>query len=421
MPFITANSLWNQLLIYNDYQHLTSWVNLHYGQSSPSSINENLQKLFKIYPITDEMIQELNRTDASPETKEKILNQLCYYGIFSKDDRCNLTNLLKRFVKSGNMNFIHEILEKNTSNITTEEFLNLLVPFCIENKLLTVLNATLENFDLSDDLKRKYTDVDLISDCREIEKCCTKESLQKNIYKISKYLSKGDLETYFGENPLILLVLILLSDDIDFTQVIETKKVSLFGHTFTKSVTKFFNTYELFELIHNRKSIVQNCDLTYYEMLDQHLNLDVKKCFAYHFENKPYPHFGDENLIQKYGYTKTINHIFYVREHRPSIACKFFLVEQYKQFGCVPEESIKVVKKKIYKLAIKNFNSAETGSSCVAFLEMIGLSSEFVRVCLLGAKILFDSGQSFDDIVDLFLNIEKDSCAVLKVLEDQVC
>lgn len=254
-----------------------------------------------------------------------------------------------------------------------------------------------------------------------MENYCTKDALKNNIYKIATYLSKGHLETYFCENSLTLLSLILLTNNQDFLQIIETKKVSLFDQNYTKSVSKMFKHFKLIELVYNRQSVVQNCDLTYYDIIEKHLNLDVRKCFAYHFENKPYPHFGDQDLIEKYGYTKKINQIFYVREQRPSFACKYFMIDQYKQFGCIPEESIRILKKKIYKLAMKNFNSEEIGSSCVAFLEMIGLRSEFVRVCILGANILFDSGQDFENIVDLFLNIENDPYLVLQSLEDQVC
>lgn len=420
MSFLTAESLWNQLLIYNDYKLLISWVNLHYSQSTSSNINENLQKTFKIYPITDEMIQELFRTDVSPKTKENILNELCKYGILCKTERSNLNSILKRFVLSRNINFIHKILEKSTSNISTDEFLHLLTDFCIENKLFTVLNASLENFHLSENLKTKFTDVDLISNCRDLEKHCTKDALQNNIYKISKYLSKGNLESYFSENPLIFLSLILFSDK-DLVEIIETRKVSLFNQTFTKSVSKMFEEFKLIELIHNRQDIVKSCDLTYYDMLEKHLNLDVKKCFAYHFENKPYPHFGDQYLIEKYGYTKKINQIFYVREQRPSIACKYFMIDQYMQFGCIPDESVKILKKKIYKLAMKNFSSEEISSSCVAFMEMVGVSSEYLRVCLLGANILLDSGKDCEDIVELFLNLENDPYLVLRTVEDQVC
>lgn len=421
ISFLTADSLWNQLLIYNDAKLLTSWVNLHYGQSYTYNINENLQKICKIYPITDEMIQELYRTDASPKTRDKILNELCKFGILCKMERSNLNSLLKRFVLSKNINLIHEILEKGTSNITKEDFLNLLTAFCIENKLFTVLNASLENFHIPEKLKKDYIDVDLISNCRELEKYCTKDALKNNIYKIATYLSKGYLETYFCENSLMLLSLILLTNDQNFVEILETKKVSFFGQNYTKSVLKMFKNFKLIEHIHNRQSIVQNCDLTHYEILEKHLNLDVKKCFAYHFENKPYPHFGDQDLIEKYGYTKKINQIFYVREQRPSFACKYFMIDQYKQFGRISEESIRILKKKIFKLAMKNFNSDEIGSSCVAFLEMVGLRSEFVRVCILGANILFDSGQDFESIMDLFLNIENDPHVVLQALEDQVC
>lgn len=420
MSFLTADSLWNQLLIYNESKLLTGWVNLHYGQPASCNINENLQKLFKIFPVTDQMIQELYRSDVSTKTRDNISNALCQFGIFCKEERNNLNSLLRRCVHSGNIRYFHEILEKNTSNVTTEDFLNLLTPFCIDAKLFTVLNACLQHFRLPEGLKEKYVDVELISDCRELEIHCTKDTLRNNIHKISKYLSNGDLERYFSENPLIFLALILLTDNVDFVEVIETEKVSIFEQTFTTSVSDMLRSYEMIKLIHNRKSIVRNCDLTYYDILEKHLNLDVRRCFAHHFENKPFPQFGDRNLIERYGYTKQINHIFYVREQRPGIACKYFLIDQYRQFGCIPEESVRVVKKKIYKLAMKNFNVEEIGGSCVAFLEMIGISSEFVRVSIAAATILWDAGRDFETIVEMFLNITNDPCTVLKAVEDQV-
>lgn len=418
--FLTAESLWNQLVIYNESKLLCSWINFHYSQSSTHATTDNIQKLFMTYPITQKMIQELYRPDAAPTTRENVLNELCKFGIFCKQEQENLINLLKRLVQSGNIRFIHEILQKHTSNVKTEQFLNVLVTYCTDNNLLTVLNACLENFQLPEHLITGNVVLDLITDCRNIEKYCSRDFLTNNIYKISKYLSKDNLEAYFSDNPIILLSIILLTRDIDFTQVIEKKKITIFKQTFSDSISNMCKHYKLLELIYNRKTVVQNCDLTYYDMLSKHLSVDVKKLFAYHFENKPHPNFEDRDFIAKYGYNKQINQIFYVREQRPGIACKYFLIDQYRQFGRINEDSVKILKKKIYKLALKNVNIVEIAASCVAFLEMVGLGSEFVRVSLTGAKMLLDLGHDFESVVELFLDVEEDPLAVLKVVEDKV-
>lgn len=67
---------------------------------------------------------------------------------------------------------------------------------------------------------------------------------------------------------------------------------------------------------------------------------------------------------------------------------------------------------------MKNFLSTEISASCIAFLEMIEVPSELLRVCINSALILSESGHEVEYLQNLFLNIDENCYIIQKLLEN---
>ncbi|KAG5898668.1 hypothetical protein JTB14_005427 [Gonioctena quinquepunctata] len=415
--FLTGEALWKQLLLQNDIKLLNTWVNLKYNEPFDTFvIPENLLALFNTYPITNEMVNQLNISETSVNTTNAMLDELSRFGIFCNADIDRLLNILYRLNQSESTKHIFLIIKKSTANITEKQFLDLLLRHCIANKLYGVLSICIENFDISDEDVTESPDLDLILDFRKLTENFNETNLRDNILKVSKFLSH-DMNSYFEDNPLLVLSLTFFTEDIDFYQLLAEKNVKIAGIELSQAVAHLPDHLKTLSAVIHRKKTIENSTLTCYDLVEKHFKVDVKKLFSFQFEKKPPPNFSTPELVAKYGYLKQPNFIFYLKQFRPSIACKCYLVDQFRQFDCLPEDNVRRLQKKVYKIALRNFTSLEATSSCVAFLEMIGINSSYLRVALGAAGIIYDNYKNVGRVVEMFMNIENDPIVILEILE----
>ncbi|CAH1169832.1 unnamed protein product [Phaedon cochleariae] len=414
--FLNGEALWKQLLAYNDINLLKTWINLQYSDQHYTDISENLLKAFKSYSISNDMINQLNTSVISTNTSNVILNELSKFGMFSDKDLGSFLNILQRISQTDNLRNIFKLIRKTTSNISEERFLDLLVEYCISNDFHTVLSACVENFDVFELNSIHNTNLELILNFRKLTHDFSIDNLLENILNVSKFFS-DDLEQFFQKNPLILLALIQFTKDVEFVDILEKSSFRVSDLELTKSIANLPKNLSMIDCVLNRETIIENSTLTFYHLLEKHYKVNVKKMFAFRFENSPLPNFNTSELVEKYGYLKKVNYLFYVKQFRPSIAAKMYLLYQYKKHGCIPELSIKHVKMKIFRIALKNFTSLELTSSCVAFLEMIGLDANFLKTAIDGATKIHEYEADFENVREIFLNIENDPNTILNKLE----
>nr|CAI5834396.1 unnamed protein product [Callosobruchus analis] len=412
--FFNETALWKQLIFYNETNLLRMWIQIRYNNGEFTGTPETLKTVFEKFPITTHMINILNTSESFANTKNTILNDLGYYGIFDDEDKSSLSKLLQRMNAAGNIQNIHEIIKKSTANFDQNSFVCLLVDYCKKNKLLPVLSCCMERFDISEENRELCEDLSLISSLRKLN-FSDQTILRDNIYHVAKFLST-DLNTYFKENPLIFLALLIFTQDIQFERLFQELSVTIFEIDLSPALQHLIQHFTILKAVNGYKSILEDSHITYFDLLDKHTSVDAKSLF----QEGPMPNFTTPEIVQSYGYQKKINYLFYVREQRPSIAAKLFLVDHYKESNILPEETVRYVQKKIFTLALRSFNSYEIPSSCISFLEMVGINSNYLRVAIKAANVLYESTGNFDYVLKLFLNIEKDSSIILNSLEECV-
>ncbi|XP_018577700.1 spatacsin [Anoplophora glabripennis] len=421
LPYLKGDTLWKQLLIYNDIKLLKIWINVQYNEETSSyNTYESFLKIFNSFPITNDMINQVTVAEVSTNTSQVVVNELSKFGIFSYSDINNVLNVLRRIDVSDNIENIYHILNRKHSNISVDKFLQLLIEYCLEHKLHHVLNICVQNVDLSD-LRAAVNSshLNLIWNFKQLINNISEPKLCDNIFKVSSFLC-DDLIYFFKENPMILLALMFFTKHIDFSNVLTEKSLVILDNELFTALSKLLEDFKVLWALYNKITLPKQCKLTYYDLLEKHLCIDVKKIYSFQFGQDSVPHFNKKELVQPYGYSKQIRYLLHIKELRPSIACKLFLLEQFSFCGNVNEENLKLAQKKIYKVAVRNFYCLDITASCIAFLEMIGVNAESLKVIIKSANILSAFGYLNEFLVDLFINIEDDPYAILNLLEKKI-
>lgn len=407
--------------MYNDTKLLKIWIDLQYNETTAIyNIPDCVLKVFKSLPITNDMINLVTVPEVSTTTCQVVLNELSKFGIFSNGDINNFSNILCRIDESDSIHNIYNILSGRHSIISLNKFMKLLIEYFLEHRFHHFLNICVKNFDLTS-LKEivNSSHLDLILSFRQLMSSFDEANLCDNIFKVSTFLC-DDIVSFFQENPIILLTLMFFTKDVDFMQVLNKKSLIVSEVQLFEAVSKLLENFKVLHTLYNKMCLQKSCMLTYYDLLEKHMTIDVKKLYSFQFGEGSLPHFNTKDLVQSYGYSKQINYLFYVKELRPSIACKLFLVEQFKNCNSINIENLKVAQKKVFKVAVRNFRNPEAVASCIAFVEMIGVSAESLKVVMKCANILSSFGFQNKFVIDLFMNIEDDPYAILNLLESRI-
>lgn len=377
--------------------------------------------LLKSFPITEDMIKDLSNSNLPQDSFEKLLNELAQFGIFIETEKCSFLKILSRISTADSLINIYDILGHKYSNLPLIKFIPMLIDYCLEKDLLVVLNSCTSNFDLS--VLPRLTDshhLDLIRDFRSLVPDFEEDRLRANIFNVSKYLCGDDLEKYFCDNPMIFLALLVLTEDISIEKSMTEKSLVLNEVEFYNCLSNVMRQFKLLSSLYFRKIKGVKCNLTYFDLLEKHLNIDVRKVFAFHFEGRPLPNFNSPELREGFAYSKKVNYTFYLKQCRPGIASKKFFLDLLKNSKNIDDHAQLLSQKKVYRIAVKNFRNVALIASCITFLEMIGASSEYVRVSIKAANILFQSGMDVDNVISLFLNVERDPSVIQTLLDENL-
>ncbi|XP_030752680.1 LOW QUALITY PROTEIN: spatacsin [Sitophilus oryzae] len=422
-PLITAEVVWDQLLLQNQADMLISWIRITYSPTLPTnlSISEDLVLVLQSLPISEQFLNKILPSNLSSENKERILNELAKFGVFVGEERHDICQILSRINCADNIVDVYAILNQNpSSNIDLSSFFELLIDYCSKNNLLVVLNSCLKNFDIAilkgcDELSHFR----LITDFRNLVKSFQEKDLCDNIFNVSVYLSGDNLEKYFCDNSLVFLSLLVFSENVSVQKTLAEKSLILYNVDLYRPLTNLFESTTFLGDLYRRKINKVTCNLTYFDLLKKHHELDPTKIFSYKFENKPLPNFNSFSSEQCEVYSKKINYTFYLKLSRPSMASKCFFLDILKGNIVINDEIKMIAREKVYKIAVSSFDNISLTTSCVSFLEMIGISSEFLRVNLEAANVLFRSNPEFE-IVSMFLNAEKNSRLIQALLDETI-
>ncbi|XP_066152206.1 spatacsin isoform X2 [Euwallacea fornicatus] len=416
---IKSEALWTQLLSTNNTDVLKHWIRISYSSNfNVSSIDENLLALLKSYPITENMIHVLANSNLPRDSFEIVLNELAQFGVFIDSEKLNTLKVLSRIQAVNGLENMSEILGQKFSNLSIMEFITIFVDYCLENNLLVVLNECTSSFDLSTIPKlRKSPHLDMIMNFRKLVPDFEERQLRENILMVSEYLSEGDLDKFFCDNPLIFLSFLLLNENISVEKCMDVGSLMINNCNVINSLSSAMNRFSLLSNLYSRKKHGIECQITYLDLVEKHLKINVKMIYQFRFANKSFPDFNSPELREN-AYSKKLNYTFYLRQSRPYMACKQFYLNSLKNSWKIVDRAKSLALKKVSKIAMKNFYNVNLTASCVAFLEEIGVSSQHLRINNKAANILLHSGMDQDNVIALLLGNE--SLVIQNLIDENI-
>ncbi|XP_025830251.1 uncharacterized protein LOC112904435 [Agrilus planipennis] len=374
-PYLEKEIMWEFLLKNNNKSLLKLWIDLSFSENQDIDCElENLtidqkavlKELFKSYEISKEMVDLLceNSTCIEDELRDFVLNELCKFGMFCSKEVNDVVYLIRRIINTTGISELYDLLKKNQIG----HFLNSFTKHCIKNKYYIPLNVVLNQigtqcFDYNN-FNSEHLNI-IISTKHLATNFRNDNNFIKNIFDFAKLLSGGDLHSYFIENPLIFLSLVLFNDKNLLLPI--KGKGSEYLHNFEIDLKFLEKAVEKLPVV--RKLVAEintetSTTLTIYDLLEKHANVDVKNVFNFRFSNdSSFPTFTSHTSLLDYTYKKKINFLTYIRQERPSIAALSFYTSSNAN-----EE----VLRKIEKFAYKNYNKPKLTATCIAFLRMIG-------------------------------------------------
>lgn len=398
-----------------EINYLIAWIQLACSsQTKIANIPETFLLVLKSFEITDDMMETFSNFISPSNGYEEILNELASFGRFVDSEKMDFIKVLSRVNSADSLINIFQILAQPFSNLSLTEFAFMLIDHCLDNDLLVVLNACAANLDLSfSDSLSKCAHLDLIVNFMELISNLDPETLGINIFKVSKYLSK-DLKKFLCDNPMLVLALLLFSDGTTFIDSMQGKSLVVHSIQLYDCLSNAVEQFRMLSDLYVRHSGVE-CNLSYMDLLEKQFGIDVKRVFAFYFDHSPLPTFTSSGPKPRSVYSKKVTCSFYLNHCRPSIAAHLF-----NQQVDIEDEAKILTLQKVYKIAIKNFQNLSLVTSCICFLEMIGTSSQRIRVSIKAANILFQSGMDKDNVISLFVGAEQHPTKVLKLLENDL-
>ncbi|XP_017775225.1 PREDICTED: spatacsin [Nicrophorus vespilloides] len=380
-PLLNNKFLWEKALNSHNYRFICKWIDVIFSENiDDSELGACLNKL----KITTELIDEFfMNSNIKQETKSKVCNKLAQYGMFCPEEQLDAVKIISRLTDIQSLHLLRSILSNKYSNMCYTQFLKILYDYCESNELYGVLDICTKDMTISSRNKQ----IELIETSRIIcENPNDKEALKDNLMFNINYLQEGSTI----ESLIVLFVLILSENNLS---------LNLWdGNTGIN-----FDKLPVLKIILN-KFMNNNVSkhITMYDLAKRHLMLDTKTLFQFQFDKEyELPYFNQSVLVNKYGYKKSVDCKFYLSHCRPSV-CKDTM-----DFH------------KLRKFTIQNFSNKQIVSSCIAYLEMRGEDSDFLRHEIFAANILHSNGHSEDKVIELFLYGSK--FEIMEIYENILC
>ncbi|KAF7989681.1 hypothetical protein HCN44_008355 [Aphidius gifuensis] len=369
VKMLDANSVWDYLLTEDNIDLLINWIDKKYNEVD---IDEK-ENIFNHLEIDEEMLDNIEQSSASFPTKELLLNHLSKYGVFTKKERQDVKAMLARFFSAEiTFNKINNILTNKLTNVDREYF---------EKNIHSILYY--QNRDNIDD-NLYSNDQDLLNNLNQISEA---ESFDMNLLSrcICQTICKitDEQDVYFETHPLITFYLILLKYK---SQESEDNKISLYDMINNDNGIVIDNVLlsrniiiKIIDKIVYVKDAIKDDnkknDITIYQLLNGYKNIDTQKLFKWRIKNETIPNFANDNLIKKYGRNEKLTYKYYLKESRPSMAA--YIVQKQINLSSKIKSQFAF---QAHIFGLDHVNEPDIISTCIAFIEFLGIDSEYLRL-----------------------------------------
>lgn len=392
---------------------------------------EKLDKTFRKWSITQDMITFVTKSNCFAYTKLCIYDTLTSYGIVIEEERTNLFEIVARLARTQNLNMIDDVFAESCTTLTNQDFYLELAKYFVKNKLYKALTICIDsqilNMDLSNVEEEARDCIELWLLFKSIEQTSDRQSHVVPVYKTCHQIAKNNIDTYISSNPQLPIGMILLDDSVNLFDIfskeefLEFKDFKLPNKGYKLKLSHMYNIYKKYSDSNN----TYECrDVNVYQLLSDYRGLDISKIFEFQLINLntnyvvadksdrrslgsllsnevditklqtlshrsiDMPDFANEKLMKKYGYEAKLSHVYYLKQYRPCNASQAFVTQQYQMYNRLQDKSIKGACCEAHALAVQNWFDPAMTACAISFVAMIGCNPTRCRVHISAANMI---------------------------------
>ncbi|KAL7289760.1 hypothetical protein TKK_0016361 [Trichogramma kaykai] len=394
VAYLKDNVVWDYLLANNKLDLLKFWIDLYYSSDKSLDLSSNLERsdiqlLLSTLKITNEMISSIESSNAMPLVKNEIFNYLSSYGIFSPSECKNAKLILSRlFGECYTLSEIPSILLKTTCNVEKNDFFSKIDTIRISRDYADTGNISeinVKNKALFDSMKKM---------CTHLTTDDIKDLVETGISETINYLSDC-ATTYLMENPVIAFTLIFLhysrcKQSTSLREIFNDRNdsgIQLKTINISKNVLDSVIS-QLSYLKYETETKAAKSSITMYQLLDGCEKFQSPIFFKWRFKQAKMLDFSNEKLAKKYGHKEQLNYIYYLKEGRPNMAINMLKQDRLTTGGSLSSTLKSQVTLHAHVFALRNVKNVAIVSGCLAFIEMLGMNSENLKLHVAAANLV---------------------------------
>ncbi|XP_049306880.1 uncharacterized protein LOC105234258 [Bactrocera dorsalis] len=375
-------SLWNYLVDEAKLAQLVRWCTLA-GQLPQVEYTE-LEVLYCEWVLEAEMYEYALKTLGTPN--ETIRNCFAAAGYLFADERDEVSVVVRRLCTTESLERNREILEK----LPIGQFL-------LERGLHMLL---LRNFVKTRELEEMFAeypdDEELLKFLVALKENKTDEleEFGKVFQATKSYLEHQGID-FNTEQPLVTLF-----DFLSNEPSVET--LICFLHTTGLQNIPYLKTLPIRNPNHNSESnistSIDNCSNgqgksmpTPYDFLRKFKHIDIKE-ISKELQTDTLASFSNEKLCAKFARKYKLNFLHYLKQQRSCYAVYYLIMDHLQQYGQLTKGHLFTACETVTELALQHTNNSELVTHCVAFIEMLGYDSQYLRNYLKLCRLLENEG-----------------------------
>ncbi|XP_060709188.1 spatacsin [Hemiscyllium ocellatum] len=393
IQFCSPEVLWTSLTSRHCWAKVRDWIEMF--QSSENSANWP--------PLSPDIVNQ--STHCSNYMRNEILDILARKGVFIPSELANFRQFLVRLSCAGGvMQKSHPVPVYQSPDGL--DFYSCFILFCLEHELRYLLYAYLDYYGL------KPSNCPLLDDTA----LHVAHPWFEFLVRMREVADKLDTSVTFRASLANAQMLIPSNQASVSSMLLE-------GHTLMALATIMFAPGGIDQVMQERKDVsdslwkvdsqllkmalspypklrtalfpqltpygIPPLDISLYHLLQSLHPFDPSRLFGWQSANvlstcdlsNDLPHFSCPDLVNKYAITERLDFSYYLRHGRPSYAFATFVVQQLAKSSS-PKQSIQQASIEAYTLGLAHFTVPAVAAACVAFLELLGVSSFKLRIDL---------------------------------------
>ncbi|XP_048471721.1 spatacsin [Rhincodon typus] len=385
--------LWTCLTSRHCWAKVCDWIEIF--QTNENSANWP--------PLTPDIVNQ--GTHCSNYMRNQILDMLARKGVFIRSELADFRQLLVRLSGSGGvMQKPHPVPVYQSPDGL--DFYSCFILFCLEHELRYLLYAYLDyyglkpsNCPLLDDraLHAAHPWFEFLVRMREVaDKLDTSVTFQASLANAQMLIpsNQASVSSMLLEgHTLMALATIMFApggidqvmregkDVSDSLWKVDSQLLKMALSPYPKLRTALFPQLT--------PSGIPPLDISLYHLLQSLHPFDPSRLFGWQSANvlstcdlsNDLPHFSCPDLVNKYAITERLDFSYYLRHGRPSYAFATFLVQQLAKSNSL-KQLIQQASVEAYAVGLAHFTVPAVAAACVAFLELLGVSSFKLRIDL---------------------------------------